>query len=549
MKKMINKLFVATIFSIMLSGCGGSGEQELNLEKTIDSETGREMIGNMYVEGLPIVKEPATFTLFAAKSGNDKSVSQDEKHILTILEDNTNVRFELEEVASNANEKINLLLAAGSDLPDIIYFWPTESTVINNTAHLFEFTDEILREYAPNLVAQLEANVPNGLDMLRKADGKIYSLPVGPYAEYANSAQSIPLIRKDWLEALDLEMPTTTDELYNVLKAFKTQDPNGNGKADEIPLSFCQENAQHKHFNFAGPWGIAGRNGHDWENYFQVRDGVVVPNLDTQNFKDYLAYMHKLASEGLLDVEGFSLTYSQYKARINEGAVGMIVTWMETDDIWAPVPVLTTPGYEGQEAKIGQKGYRTTNLNGFMITKSCEDPLAALRAWDYLHSTPNLKRIARDGNEGILWVENPDGSATVREIAQEELPANIVSKTELNYTIALRGMGPIIFQHEIAKPDLNAEDLSMDALRYKYVPMYEPYFNTEFLPQRPMPSNKLTELSLLQTEVEAYMNGFIADSIINGLSDEQWEEYLKQLENVQYYEWIQFQQDFLDGKF
>ena len=44
-------------------------------------------------------------------------------------------------------------------------------------------------------------------------------------------------INKTWLENLGLEMPTTTEEFENVLKAFKDQDPNGNGVADETPLS------------------------------------------------------------------------------------------------------------------------------------------------------------------------------------------------------------------------------------------------------------------------------------------------------------------------
>ena len=45
------------------------------------------------------------------------------------------------------------------------------------------------------------------------------------------------MIYQPWLDALNLEMPETTEELYNVLVAFKTQDPNGNGEADEIPMS------------------------------------------------------------------------------------------------------------------------------------------------------------------------------------------------------------------------------------------------------------------------------------------------------------------------
>ncbi len=44
-------------------------------------------------------------------------------------------------------------------------------------------------------------------------------------------------IYQPWLDKLGLKIPTTTDELEQVLLAFKDKDPNGNGKADEIPWS------------------------------------------------------------------------------------------------------------------------------------------------------------------------------------------------------------------------------------------------------------------------------------------------------------------------
>ncbi|OON93290.1 MAG: hypothetical protein ATN31_06625 [Candidatus Epulonipiscioides saccharophilum] len=548
MKKIITKLCIATILSMVLAGCGGAEEQQLNLEKTIDAETGREMIGNMFVEGLPVVKEPVTLTWMKAGNPSDKSSTKEEKHIIPIFEEATNVIIEFEDVSTNINEKLNLLFAAGQGLPDIFFCWPSESTVANNTTHLFEFTEEILREYAPNITEQIEANVPEGLNALRKADGKIYSLPTGVYAEIANSASGVPLIRVDWLEAVGMEMPTTTDELYEVLKAFKTQDPNGNGKDDEIPLAFCQSDWAAKQFSFAGPWGIAGKSVNDIDNYYRVFDGVVTPMLNQDNFKDYLRFLHKLASEELLDIEGFSLTQAQYKARQNEGVIGMLSTWAADDPaVWQPIPVLKAPGYEGQQVKHGQKGLRTANMNGFMISKSSQHALVALRAWDYLHSDPDLKRIMRDGNPGFLWEKNEDGTATV--LTPESFPDGIVNNTELNNTIAFRSMSPAMFGDDIAKPDMTAEKLSNDALRYQYVEMYEPYFPTEFLPERPKPADKITEISFLQTELEAYVNGFFANSVLNGLSDEQWEEHLKQLDNVQYPEWIQLQQDYLDGKF
>ncbi|ONI48313.1 hypothetical protein AN643_02105 [Candidatus Epulonipiscioides saccharophilum] len=186
-------------------------------------------------------------------------------------------------------------------------------------------------------------------------------------------------------------------------------------------------------------------------------------------------------------------------------------------------------------------------MNGFVLTTSCEDPLAALRAWDYLHSTPELKRIARDGNAGQLWIDNGDGTATVS--SPEILPDGMTSDVDLNYTIAFRGLGPLMFGDDTAKPDMNAEEINDDVLRYQYVDFYKEYFLDEFLPIRPVPSDKLTEKTFLQTELEAYINGFIAQSVLNGLTEEQWEEHLKQLEAVQYDAWIAWNQDYLDGKF
>ena len=56
------------------------------------------------------------------------------------------------------------------------------------------------------------------------------------YGDYVTPT-NLFMIYQPWLDALNLEMPETTEELYNVLVAFKTQDPNGNGEADEIPMS------------------------------------------------------------------------------------------------------------------------------------------------------------------------------------------------------------------------------------------------------------------------------------------------------------------------
>src|SRR5690606_36914088 len=64
----------------------------------------------------------------------------------------------------------------------------------------------------------------------------IYSLPYITSPE-SISLRSFPILyfHRDWLDALEMEIPETTDEFYQYLKAVKEGDPNGNGQADEVP--------------------------------------------------------------------------------------------------------------------------------------------------------------------------------------------------------------------------------------------------------------------------------------------------------------------------
>ena len=67
-------------------------------------------------------------------------------------------------------------------------------------------------------------------------DGKIYGLPHYNDCYHCSMSQKM-WVYKPWLDKLGLKVPETTDEFEAMLKAFKEKDPNGNGKADEIPLS------------------------------------------------------------------------------------------------------------------------------------------------------------------------------------------------------------------------------------------------------------------------------------------------------------------------
>ena len=128
-------------------------------------------------------------------------------------------------------EKRNLAFAS-DDLPDIILrakISPQEEMKYAANGQLVAL-DEYL-DYAPNLSALIEQD-----DAIRKGitmpDGHIYSCP------QLNKTEGNLIhhywINKTWLDNLGLEAPTTVDELYDVLVAFRDNDPNGNGQKDEI---------------------------------------------------------------------------------------------------------------------------------------------------------------------------------------------------------------------------------------------------------------------------------------------------------------------------
>src|SRR5690606_8430446 len=117
------------------------------------------------------------------------------------------------------------------------------------------------------------------------------------------------IINKEWLDNLNLSIPTDTEELYNVLKAFKEQDPNGNGQADEIPMSFLFQEGDDLNREVKRDFrpiyyafGII-----DTPFYISITDDdEVIFTADKEEWKAATEYMHKLYSEDLIDPEVFT---------------------------------------------------------------------------------------------------------------------------------------------------------------------------------------------------------------------------------------------------
>ena len=118
--------------------------------------------------------------------------------------------------------------------------------------------NELIDSYAPNLKRIIESD-PDVKKQIALDDGTIYMFPLLKLDALKLNATSVLIMRQDWLDKLNLKVPTNIDEWYTVLKAFKEQDPNGNGKPDELPFTgnWGPGNLTKLH-DFAAAFGVIG---------------------------------------------------------------------------------------------------------------------------------------------------------------------------------------------------------------------------------------------------------------------------------------------------
>ncbi|AEI42909.1 extracellular solute-binding protein [Paenibacillus mucilaginosus] len=289
--------------------------------------------------------------------------------------------------------RLNLKIAAG-EMPDLFLPWQgIESNLAKNGA-IADLT-ELLPAYAPNVWRGIPKDV---WDVVKANDptgqGRIYYIPiVMDYGRYA------AMIRKDWLEALGLSMPTTQEAYVQVLEAFRDQDPNGNGQQDEIPTGGRQEARWMDHL-FA-MYGVAMIEGYpDWDLY----DGKLTYSAVTPNMKAALAFLSKLHKEGLLDTESLLNDKLQWDGKVQGDKAGSYYHWLEQTHLYldnmykntgvkgnfSVMPVLEVSGYQGfySKKKVGNPQWVVKNNKDrarLMATLKLLNNLYDKRNWNALY--------------------------------------------------------------------------------------------------------------------------------------------------------------------
>lgn len=273
---------------------------------------------------------------------------------------------------NESKQKILALLAAGQ-APDLIVEYDQAILTTMVQQGMVMPIDEVIEKYSTEYKKYLADN-----DDLRDYvtyDGQMYAVTSRRSSDYM--LQIGMWIRQDWLDKLGLEMPQTTDDLLKVAKAFRDQDPDGNGKNDTIPISMPNWNQIFPHMFKTKNWYDEG--------------GTLKHGSTTDRYGACVEYIKNLYDEGLVDPEFITdKDYSKAKQNWVTGKSGiMLYTWTEdlNKDLLTNNPKARPEPMACLETEFGLSGFPKLIPNFYVaFNKDMKNPELAMKFIDWMIS-------------------------------------------------------------------------------------------------------------------------------------------------------------------
>jgi len=355
----------------------------------------------------PVVNTPITLRVFA---GGSASIENFETNTFTkFYEQKTGVKLEWQIAPpTSVTEQRRLSLASGN-LPDFYMGagFSKDDEVLYGSEGVLIPLNKLIDQYG-YWMHEAFRDLPDTRAMITAPDGNIYGLPavldhihgLYPHKMYLNM---------EWMDKLNLQVPVTTEDFYNVMMAFKTRDPNGNGRADEIPHITDQpsgNNINNLFFYFVNSFIQMDTNG-----FLVTRDNKVDVSYNKPEFRQALEYLNRLLVNGLLDPSSFTISNAELR-QLAENPGGQIlgsIVMLAPSSIYA-MNSERQKKFDAIAPLRGPAGVRLSCVNptaqvttgALNITNRCRYPEAVIRWTDWFYDQEGLMNM-RIGREGIEW--------------------------------------------------------------------------------------------------------------------------------------------------
>ena len=344
---------------------------------------------------------------------NASITSYEDNALTKYIEEQTGIDLQFEFFSTGAGEQtqqLTLMCSGNEKLPDVLVgFISMASSTYNQFGEDGFFIDltDLIDKYGVNYKEQMSKLSKEEQKTIKEVGtnantGAFYGMPLYSSTTVCDYMQNQMVINKAWLDAVGMGVPTNIDELYNVLKAFKEKDPNGNGKDDEIPALS------------SGIWNyiINAFVYYDAENSINITDGKAWDPAETDEFRQALIYLNKLVGEGLLSELSFTAGATDVKTLVSgSGTNARVGMWCGHPELSTSVSTKVLDQYVALpplQAATPLGGYGVQRPNSLIysafITKDCKDTETAMKFLDFFYQDEVVTR-ARHGEKGVDWKE------------------------------------------------------------------------------------------------------------------------------------------------
>ena len=429
MKKLLCLLVVFILALTLMVGCTEKEQQEPEesaAKTTAPEETQAEQATEApteeaaYMGELPLSAEKVTLS-FATHQGTNSAMAppSNDLPLYQWLEEITNVNIDWQTTPfDNYKEVMSARLASSDKLPDIINLHDLGNYEILAEDNVIIAQNELIEKYGYYINQYCEEN-PAYKALITSTDGNIYAIE----NTVLESALSLGFMINEFaMERAEMtDYPKTADEFYDMLVRFKTENLNYNGEPYDIPLISSEEalNVLSSAFGLEITW--------NWQKIFTAQDGQVVCNYALPEYKEYVEYLNKLYSEGLLNKDYDSASLDTLYEYISSGetvVAGYWTTYMvefsnptleaqamgldcTVDGVSVAMPPL---GPEGEEGYFIKRSGLNGDGMGISVDCSEENQAVAMKWISFLFNSPESLRAQSNGLEGVSYTINDDGS-------------------------------------------------------------------------------------------------------------------------------------------
>ncbi|MBE5866647.1 MAG: extracellular solute-binding protein [Lachnospiraceae bacterium] len=550
-KKQIALLLAAAMAVSSLAGCGQKevanteNESTTKVESTETSESVVEETPLFNETGYPIVNEEITLKVLLGTSDAYNAIEIDEMPAIKRMEEETGINLEWEVVKkSDWSTKFNLMLATG-EYPDIILGHDMDVSIeeYGVAQKVLLPLDDLIDQYLPSYTERIALEDYDVAATCVGSDGQQYA--VGYLQAGGSKTSAMFAVNQEWLDALKLPMPTNREELLDTLRAFKTQDPNGNGQADEIPWSARTiVTGTTSSLSLTMSWfGMAFTpyNTAPWLFIDDNKEIQFIPTMD--NFRECVEWLHGVWEEGLIDAELFSQDGNTMTAKIKNGVVGFAnasnPTSNWTYDIGAKY-----------EVYIPEEGAEMERLLDFAapmayLTVTNEYPEASMRLFEYMID-PEIQYTMYNGEEvneakTCGWKINDEGKYEGWSTAEYVAPTlmNCLNVNTLYFA------PPATQSKYYADAPRNVWRNEKHAMLDEAGVLQD--YSNDYLDLVTLTPEETEMVNLLKTDLNTTMSEYFTKFIKDGVTDAEWDAYVKIFDGMKVKEYVDIYQKGIDA--